>query len=238
MGYAGLTPHGYLRKRITPASVALSTRNLMPEVISWSDKNIQNWIDEITARAEENPLNVEYYWQDDFSFGVFQIKVIRIDDFWAEADVPREKGFRLYSVVRPCDEPSERGQTEIILTVVNEHGYEDSIRTDRWKVKKPERSKYQHPGEPEEPAKEFKTMDEQHAEPIVIPLTTGKDQEELLVSFAAREGVGVEEEIVHTTRGHLNSTIDSLIEDGMVPGSIRVWKQLKMRMRVQIDVED
>ena len=226
MGYAGLTPHGYVRKRVTPDSVAAATRKLMPDVISWSDKNIGNWIDEITDKATEDPYNIETYWRDDFADGVFPIRVIKIDDHWAAARGP------LYAVVKSCEERTAAGQAEVILTVVDEQGHLDAINTGYWLHQKPEGSRYRHPGEPEH---EEELMEEQSLESVVESVVADRDFDPMMITYGSSSG---QLEMVHASRVTLNDTLEELVKRGIDYTTIKVWKQLKSRVKIVVEVED
>lgn len=224
MAMAHKAPAGYKRRYIVGNAVVEKARVLVRDLAHWPNGDLGNYIDVCVHDARASPESVENWWEDSFAHGIQQNTVVRIDGRVAQAQA------ELYAVITDVTTGPDVGR-EIIVTLLDAAEHERAIAEGRWQEKKPARSRYRHPGEKQEEQEE-----EAPPEPLKVQLQLVKEvavEEEFVVSWPDNKG-GNKFEIV---RGRVQEAIEGLVVDGVPPGSIRVWKNVPVRVKVVVEFE-
>lgn len=214
----GLQPSvNYTRKRIIGNACLPSLRRLSKSLGHWVDRDLGNILDmAVDARIRND--EVEVWWEDDPAFGICANRVVRVDE-----DLPAVDSDPIYAIVRDAS----RGDGEIVISILNQDTYDQSITNDRWRTERPEKSRYRHIGDEEEEVAEVTEWE--GVEPGRL--------KGLLLSYVIGEAPKRSVQYKHVTEDKLHVTVLKLIGEGADPSTIFVWTN-QSRVNINIQLEE
>jgi hypothetical protein len=189
------------------------------DALSWNDRELRNILD-MAVDKQIRAGNVEEWWEDDWAYGISQNRVVRVDEM-----LPAGYNYNippLYAIIRE----GVQGDIDIIIAIVDQDDYDKSIIDQRWTEKKPEKSKYRHPGEPEETDAQEET-EEPHVpsekQPPSGTATAVEDQVVLIVSTTHHHD-GEKTTTIECPESMLQGKVFALIAQGVLPQYIKIWR--------------
>lgn len=220
----GLQPSvTYIRKRIVGNACRPKLREMgKRDLAHWEDKHLGNILD-MAVEAAMSRNEFEIFWEDDSAFGICANKVVRID-----RDLPAPELDETYAIVRrieDADNYSEDGKTEIILTVIDQYAYDQSIIEGRWKEKKPEKSRYRHVDDPPEQEEDVEIPDGvvEAVKRQEVQRQEAQKGEIVLIEYRDT-ACGPVTNFVSTVKSGITQVALGLIGNGADPNSIYVWR--------------
>ena len=229
MSMAPVVQNNYERQFIITNNALDKFRALVKGVCCEGSEEIKDILDR--AVCSEGLGNAEEWWEEDRDSSIQFNRVIRIDDHVSELDDEFRREDRLYAIIRK----NKDGQ-DVVITVLNKYSYDGAIRHGRWspqQMRKTRRKNSETPSTSDEPMNmpfaELRDIRDQFPDkPQEVQEMPEKPQEPPWLithgdSFVIADDIKV--------------TIAKLIDDGVHPDDIVVWKRTPIRLKVSIKLE-